>query len=211
MYPLEGVIEAFGDCRAVLNEETLLAPEHTQALLTLLDHLQQTPMLDLQEQYVNLFDFRNLLSLQLFEHTFGDSRERGQAMVDLLAHYDDAGIQLQPGEMPDYMPVFLEYLSLLPEDIALKELAERVDTFAVLQRRLAQHDCLYATVFAALESLSPRRTDSKLVNKVLVGYDSKKITNKALDEKWREPAAFGSKEETLHFVNNFKSEELKGE
>lgn len=83
-------------------------------LAALLNELCQGDLLDVQARYDGLFERGRSVSLLLFEHVHGESRDRGQAMVDLLDRYTGAGLQIDVPELPDYLPLYLEYLSLLP-------------------------------------------------------------------------------------------------
>lgn len=76
-------------------------------------------MLDVQAAYSELFDRGRATSLLLFEHVHGESRDRGQAMVDLMAQYEQHGLQLDSRELPDHLPLYLEYLAQLPKSEAL--------------------------------------------------------------------------------------------
>lgn len=93
-------------------------------LAALLNELCQGDLLDVQARYDGLFERGRSVSLLLFEHVHGESRDRGQAMVDLLDRYTGAGLQIDVPELPDYLPLYLEYLSLLPFAAASEELAE---------------------------------------------------------------------------------------
>jgi nitrate reductase delta subunit len=93
-------------------------------LCPLLVHLARNDLYELQELYVDTFDRGRRTSLNLFEHVHGDSCDRGQAMVDLLSMYREAGLALDTEQLPDYLPAFLEFLSLLPAEQALGHLAE---------------------------------------------------------------------------------------
>ena len=75
----------------------------------MIDDLAGGDLYDLQERYVLLFDRTRSLSLHLFEHVHGESRDRGQAMVDLLKLYEEGGFTPTATELPDFLPLFLEY------------------------------------------------------------------------------------------------------
>ena len=85
------------------------------ALGALIAWLARVDLLDAEESYVALFDRGRATSLHLFEHVHGDSRARGQAMVELQALYAKAGLEPSGNELPDYLPMMLEYLSLREE------------------------------------------------------------------------------------------------
>ena len=109
---------------------------------------------DLQERYVALFDRGRSLSLHLFEHVHGESRDRGQAMADLIALYRSHGFEPTASELPDYLPLFLEFLSLLPDAEARATLAEPAAILRALADRLATRDGGYAAVMQALADLA---------------------------------------------------------
>ena len=116
----------------------------------LLEEIQAEPLHVLQERYVELFDRSRALSLHLFEHVHGESRDRGQAMVDLAQTYASRGMQVAQGELPDYLPAFLEFISLLPSHEGKNFLNETSNILRTLGDRLADRGSRYCAVFAAL-------------------------------------------------------------
>ena len=116
--------------------------------------LGATDIYELQERYFALFDRSRTLSLHLFEHVHGESRDRGQAMADLIALYRRHGLEMTAGELPDFLPLFLEFLSLLPDAEARAMLAEPAGILRALADRLAARDTSYAAVMAALAELA---------------------------------------------------------
>ena len=116
----------------------------------LLAHLRDSDLLDLQEAYIDTFDRGRRASLNLFEHVHGDSRDRGQAMVDLLEMYRTAGVELDTEQLPDYLPAFLEYLSLLDDSAAREQLADIAHILQSIHAALARRNSVYAAVFDVL-------------------------------------------------------------
>jgi nitrate reductase delta subunit len=108
----------------------------------------------LEERYVALFDRSRALSLHLFEHVHGESRERGQAMVDLQAMYEARGLTSAEHELPDYIPAFLEYLSVIDASEAKALFADAAHILRALGERLAERGSRYAEVFAAALALA---------------------------------------------------------
>jgi nitrate reductase delta subunit len=101
------------EVRDILREERRLSEPTRRALLGFAEDLEAGDGWDVQETYVTLFDRTRSLSLHLFEHVHGESRERGQAMVDLIELYQKQGLALEGSqELPDYIPLFLEFLSV---------------------------------------------------------------------------------------------------
>ncbi|HCN90373.1 MAG TPA: nitrate reductase molybdenum cofactor assembly chaperone, partial [Oxalobacteraceae bacterium] len=93
-------LAAMGDA---LHEERALPPQRLTEIDALLAALGRTEPLDAEADYVQLFDRGRAASLYLFEHVHGDSRERGPAMIDLAQTYEQAGLFLAAGQMPDYL------------------------------------------------------------------------------------------------------------
>lgn len=124
-------------------------------LLPLLAYLANTRLIDLQQNYVTTFDRNPSHSLHLFEHIHGESRDRGQAMVDLMEEYKKHGMMMTGDDLPDYVPLFLEFLSQQSEEEAARLLSDAVHVLAHIGRKLAANGSPYAGVFTVLEELSP--------------------------------------------------------
>lgn len=124
------------------------------AVTPLLERFARSDLLDLQETYVETFDRGRRTSLNLFEHVHGDSRDRGQAMVDLLAMYRDAGVELATDQLPDYLPAFLEYASLLEPKQAREQLREVTHLVRPIGSVLAARGADYAALFDVLLALA---------------------------------------------------------
>ncbi len=124
------------------------------ATAALLQHLRDADLLELQAEYVDVFDRGRSTSLNLFEHVHGDARERGQAMVDLLQQYREAGLELDSRELPDYLPVYLEYCSMLEPQAALDALGEIAPLLVSLAAALERRDSPWVAAAAALCALA---------------------------------------------------------
>ncbi|CAG0907646.1 unnamed protein product, partial [Darwinula stevensoni] len=112
-YPTQPLLTALPECAAILEQEGWLPKSTVKSLKKVIEQFEQQPLMTLQEAYVDLFDRTPSLSLHLFEHVYGESRERGQALVDLAELYREKGLVIATEELPDYLPLFLEYLALL--------------------------------------------------------------------------------------------------
>ena len=124
-------------------------------LLPLFAYLADTRLIDLQQNYVMTFDRNPSHSLHLFEHIHGESRDRGQAMVDLVEEYKKHGLEMTGDDLPDFVPLFLEFLSQQTEAEAARLLSDAVHVLAHIGRKLAVNGSPYACVFSVLEQLSP--------------------------------------------------------
>ena len=150
-YPEAELVDALRDIECVLEAR----PAWRERLQPLLAHLGTTPLIDLQQDYVATFDRNPAHSLHLFEHVHGESRDRGQAMVDLIEEYRRHGLEMAGDELPDYVPLFLEFLAQLPDDDALRLLGDAVDVLAHVARKLCTSDSPYGTLLALLVDASP--------------------------------------------------------
>ncbi|WP_417595822.1 nitrate reductase molybdenum cofactor assembly chaperone [Parasphingorhabdus sp.] len=149
-YPTVDIQNAVPEMRKALFEDAMLNAAHIEALEPLLNRLATNDLIDVQQNYVELFDRGRVHSLHLFEHVHGESRDRGQAMVDLRERYLAAGLDPVSSELPDYLPQFLEYCSVLPREAALEQLAEPGLVLVALARRLEERGSDYATVLITL-------------------------------------------------------------
>lgn len=153
-YPDAAVCGGTADLAEALAAEGLLSPAQRAALDPLFERLAVQDLLDAQEDYVALFDRGRALSLHLFEHVHGESRDRGQAMVDLRSRYEAQGLEIAASELPDYLPLFLEYLSVLPPAQAAEELAQPGVILSALAERLEDKATPYAAPMRILADLA---------------------------------------------------------
>ncbi|OHZ02927.1 nitrate reductase molybdenum cofactor assembly chaperone [Salinicola sp. MIT1003] len=149
-YPTVELQQAAAEMLEVIDGEAHLSREHRFEIKTWITAIANADLLDLQADYVALFDRGRATSLLLFEHVHGESRDRGQAMVDLLAHYHAAGFELSARELPDYLPLFLEFLSTRDDEEIARQLGEVAHILARLAARLIERDSDHALVPASL-------------------------------------------------------------
>ncbi|MBF4176997.1 MULTISPECIES: nitrate reductase molybdenum cofactor assembly chaperone [Lelliottia] len=142
-------------------------------------------LLDKQAQWCEVFERGRATSLLLFEHVHAESRDRGQAMVDLMSQYEKAGLQLDCRELPDYLPLYLEYLSLIPDDEAREGLQNVAPILALIGGRLKQRDVPQYQLFDALLQLAASKLTSDSVTKQ-VATEQRDDTRQALDAVWEE-------------------------
>lgn len=188
-YPTSALQDAADSLRNTLRDEALL-PDSTQGgLEKLIDEFAASDLYELQERYVDLFDRGRSLSLYLFEHVHGESRDRGQAMIDLKALYESRGLNTTSSELPDFLPLFLEFLSTLPLDEARPLLGQTAHINALLGERLRKRDAPYSVLFEALASVAP---DSPQVEVSPDLADEDPADLALLDAQWEDaPVSFG--------------------
>lgn len=191
-YPSDELKAAAGELRTAIAEENLLKPRTRAELELLLRSLETDDLFDLQGRYVDLFDRTRSLSLHLFEHVHGESRERGQAMIDLRAAYLEQGLLMTAEELPDYLPAFLEFTSVLPRREASRMLAQPAHVLAALHERLAKRRTPYAAVMRAVVEIAGGRIDEAGLEELRGRPDPAADDFEAVDAAWEEaPVRFG--------------------
>lgn len=119
------------------------------------------PAAELERTYVETFDFTRRNSLYLSYHVHGDRRQRGVALLRLKQRYAAAGFDLLDGELPDYLPVMLEFAALAPEDVGLAALAESRDAIELVRASLHSDRSPYALLLDAVAELLPGLTGAQ--------------------------------------------------
>ncbi|WP_299779437.1 nitrate reductase molybdenum cofactor assembly chaperone [uncultured Roseobacter sp.] len=185
-YPTRELQHAMPEISAVLASDTRLTAAARRGLRPLLEELSGRDIYDLEEQYVMLFDRSRTLSLNLFEHVHGESRDRGGAMVSLVETYRAGGFDPVTSELPDHLPVLLEYLSTRPCAEVQETLADAAHIFEALNARLVRRENPYAAVFASLLQLAGVTPDQEAVAEMLAQPDDDPTDLEALDEVWEE-------------------------
>ncbi len=178
-YPDERMRSDLPEMRALLREEQALSGSRLQELDALMDALARAEPLQAESDYVELFDRGRGTSLHLFEHVHGDSRERGPAMIDLGQTYEKAGLVLAEGELPDYLPAVLEFVSTQPVREAKAFLGEMSHIFNAIFGALQHRESAYASVLGALLELAGEQA-----------LAVKPPVEEPLDESWAEPDVF---------------------
>lgn len=185
-YPTRELKAVMPEIGAVLASDTRLTAAARRALRPLIEELGGRDIYDLEEQYVMLFDRSRTLSLNLFEHVHGESRDRGGAMVSLLETYSAGGYDPVTSELPDHLPVLLEFLSTRPFVETQETLADAAHIFEALNARLVRRESPYGAVFAALLQLSGATADREAVAELLDQPEVDPNDLEALDEVWEE-------------------------
>ena len=191
-YPEPALHAGLAELRAVLGAAETGGARERALMLRLVDDLARLDLMEAQERYVYLFDRTRTLSLHLFEHVHGESRDRGQAMVDLMEMYERAGFEIDAKELPDYLPLFLEFLSTRSTEEIHDLLAQTAHILNVLAERLTKRESAYAGVMVALGTLAGVEPDAALVEQLLSTPEDDPDDLAALDRVWEdEVVTFG--------------------
>src|SRR6516164_1208053 len=183
-YPQEEIRQALPEIAEAIRASQMIPAPQREDLLTLIDELAGD-LLKVEERYVELFDRGRAASLHLFEHLHGEGRDRGQAMVDLKRLYERAGYELSSRELPDYLPVVLEYLSCRD----LRETRELLGDCAHILRRIGQSLIARGSCYAAVLQTLLVIAGEDPIDIAAVPRVAERIEN--LDRDWFEQPAFG--------------------
>ena len=185
-YPTRELQDAIPELLAAIEADDRSGKRERLLVEKLAKDIASLDLYEAQERYVYLFDRTRTLSLHLFEHVHGESRDRGSAMVDLMEMYGKAGFDIDARELPDYLPMFLEFLSLKPADEAAELLGQTTHITSALRERLKKRKSIYANAFGALEILAAGKPDRALLKDLLDQPLDDPDDLEALDRVWEE-------------------------
>lgn len=185
--------DTLSECKAIVMNSRLISPQVRQEIADFIDDMVATGEMESQARYDSLFERGRSLSLWLFEHVHGESRDRSQAMVDLMAQYEEAGFEIGVKELPDYLPMYLEYLAyqatVTDDEMQIRQdIADVSHIVAVLAARLIDKNSQYVGLFKALlqvagEPLTVIDDELAKINKANAPADD---TIEAIDHEWEE-------------------------
>jgi nitrate reductase delta subunit len=191
-YPEEELRAGYCAAADMIEKDRRIRHGMKAKLRGLCEELTSGDILDVQARFVELFDRSRARSLNLYEHVHGESRDRGQAMVELLKLYSSHGLELNARELPDHLPIFLEFLSLLPPTEASTLLGEAAHVLEAMRERLKKRNSSYLAVFDALCAVAAAKADEQAVAALMSEPDTDSNDLAALDREWaEEPVSFG--------------------
>lgn len=190
-YPTAELLVQTDALKEVLVEDGFLKKKSLKRMVAFLDELGSTELMQAQENYVEIFDRGRAHCLHLFEHVHGESRFRGQAMLDLSERYAEKGLHIGVGELPDYLPVFLEFISICKPDEGLETLSQAAPVIATIGEKLKRKKSGYQHVFGAIVELSGAKLSKAEIEKAADASLPNIQTLDDLDKEWQEPEAFG--------------------
>jgi nitrate reductase delta subunit len=182
-YPRHELRAALPEIGAALEGARLLPRAEREGLAQLVADMRSADGIDLESRYVELFDHGRATSLNIFEHVHGESRERGAAMVELAEIYARAGYRVAANELPDYLPVLLEYLSCRSLVEARAMLGDCAHVLREIGEAAARRGSRYASVFSALLALAQQPGLDR-------GKTGDAQARESFDEDWAEAPAF---------------------
>lgn len=186
-YPTAELMAHRQDLAEVVGSSSEIPSGMRQALIGMMDEMAGRDLMEVQEEYGSLFERGRSLSLLLFEHVHGEGRARGQAMVDLMDVYQQNGFEISVRELPDYIPLYLEFLAQRPEQEARDGLADVGHILGMLCARLQERQSPYHLLFDALLFISGEEVDVVELRKT-AAVEERDDTIEAFDKVWEEEA-----------------------
>ena len=147
-YPSEALQSALPDIWVKLDD----MPDHERKHISnFLVHLHWEDLTDWQALYVRTFDMIPDNALYLTHHLFGDDKNRGPALIDLSEFYKDYGLELAANELPDFLPLMLEFAAQLEPSEAKMFFSKWTKVLAQLAMNLEKIESPYAWLIRWLE------------------------------------------------------------
>lgn len=151
-YPDQELLDHVGELREQTGCCIDINEDERTGVLCVLDYIAGLPLLELQAAYVQTFDMTAENSLHLTHHLFGDDKNRGPALIDLGELYKDYGVESVTNELPDYLPLILEFAAYLDDNEAMVFLSDAKKVFAVLAENLRKAESPYAPLLSIIEN-----------------------------------------------------------
>jgi nitrate reductase delta subunit len=157
-FPDERIMAGWADIEAAV--AGLRGPAMRERLAAFTALLKAQPLLDLQEHYTAVFDLNPQTSLNLTYHVLGDGEDRGRALAGLVELYHRSGFEPNDSELPDYLPMMLEFLAASPEAAGDARVARCLSILPGLLGRLKENGSTYAAALEILCELFPATADT---------------------------------------------------
>ncbi len=184
-YPTAALFSAADEMIEIVKDTDMISQKNKLKLIDFIQQLTARDLYDAQESYDLLFDRGRALSLLLFEHVHGESRDRGQAMVDLINVYNTNGFENNSEQLPDYIPLYLEFLSEQDATFAQEWLGDICHLMTMLSERLIDRECYYATLFDSLIDISGVEVNREEIAEA-VSKEARDDTVEAIDKEWED-------------------------
>lgn len=193
-YPSAALQQHADELSEVLTARAELQADERAAVADFLAELGMMDLYAAQARYGELFDRGRKISLYVFEHVYGESRDRGPAMIELKQAYHEHGLSMDSDELPDYLPILLEFCAELPEADARAWLNETIHILQRIRVRLAERTSDYASAFTVLLRLLGADPYPEALT-AMAGKETRDDTPAAIDRVWDEaPVTFGPSE-----------------
>ncbi len=207
-YPNESLFAAKDEVISLIEQSKEISQDKSQQLIAFIQKLTSNDLYDAQERYDLLFDRGRALSLLLFEHVHGESRDRGQAMVDLINVYRSKGFEVDSEQLPDYLPLYLEFLSEQEPDYIREWLGDINHIMTMLSERLIARDCEYSILFDSLIEISGLEVNREEIAEK-ISQEKRDDTIEEIDKEWEDkeirfddPATGDCSSAGIHKSNN---------
>jgi nitrate reductase delta subunit len=150
-YPDEELFRQLEELRDAAEE--VHEPGAREICVSFLSYLAETSLIQLQEAYTATFDLNPATCLNLTYHKWGDARERGGALVAFHRLYHNGGYKCDSRELPDYLPMILEFLSVNRQQNCFSLLERYFDQVKAIHSRLQETGSPYAGLFDIVQDI----------------------------------------------------------
>ncbi len=153
-YPSKDFKESIPDFYSYIDQSTSIKKDEKRIMLNYLENIKSKSLLELQEEYVKIFDMNAEHSLYLTHHLFGDDKNRGPALIDLEHLYEEYGFSKTSNELPDYLPLILEFANSLEGNESNAFLSHTNKVLKVLEENLKKVSTYYSGLVSIIEKRS---------------------------------------------------------
>ena len=153
-YPEQDLIDNLPEIRTIIDESADIDAAEKVVMQKFFDHLTSMSLTEMQTEYVKTFDLTPEHSLHLTHHLFGEDsdRDRGPALIDLSEMFKEYGVKTVTNELPDYLPLILEFASYLDESEATVFLADVNKVLVLLTENLTKAESPYAAPLSIIKN-----------------------------------------------------------
>lgn len=155
-YPTQELLDNLIEIEKVCHNLEDFSAKQKSDVNQLIQYLESISLLELQGKYVDAFDMNPSLSLHITHHLYGEESSRGTVLADLSAHYDKKGFHITDGELPDFLPLILEFLSVVSKQEAVDFINQASSALEKLRENLSQMKNPYVTILDILTTKSTR-------------------------------------------------------
>lgn len=149
-YPTEELTQHLAEISSLVQQSTEINSAQKEKIISVIRTIESMPLLKLQGLYVDTFDMNGKHSLHITHHLYGEEGERGLAMADLVQHYQKYGWEISNGELPDYLPLILEFLSTIAVEESTAFLNQAANAIDILLQNLQQSEVFYSPLIEVI-------------------------------------------------------------
>ena len=157
-YPDDDLLNHLDEIASITDRSP--SAEIESAIQAFVSELNTHRLVQIQERYTAVFDIDPATTMNMTYHAFGDNEKRAAALAHLQHNYEQAGWQRITGELPDYLPLMLEFLSICQDSKYTTPVWQCLRGMQPLVERLKKNEPIYATLLQPIVNLAAERCGS---------------------------------------------------